>query len=317
MTHQMLLWGSFGTFVLTMLALDLGVFHRQARVVNVKEALRWSAIWIALALLFNLGVYLWYGTDAALAFLTGYILEESLSVDNLFVFLMILSYFSVPPAYQHKVLFWGILGALIMRGLMIAVGTVLIQMFHWLLYIFGGFLIVTGVRMVLRQHDQVHPEQNPVVRLFTRFMPVTTAYHAEKFFVQLNGRYFATPLFVVLLMIEVTDVVFALDSIPAVLAVTTDPFIVYTSNVFAILGLRSLFFALSGLMALFHYLRYGLAVVLVFIGAKMLVAEVYHIPVHWALAVVVGVLLLSVLASLIYHVPEASVPSPDDFPREV
>jgi len=316
MTHQMLLWGSFGTFVLTMLALDLGVFHRQARVVNVKEALRWSAIWIALALLFNLGVYLWYGTSAALAFLTGYILEESLSVDNLFVFLMILSYFSVPPAYQHKVLFWGILGALIMRGLMIAVGTVLIQMFHWLLYIFGGFLIVTGVRMVLRQHDEVHPEQNPVVRLFTRFMPVTTAYHAEKFFVQLNGRYFATPLFVVLLMIEVTDVVFALDSIPAVLAVTTDPFIVYTSNVFAILGLRSLFFALSGLMALFHYLRYGLAVVLVFIGAKMLVAEVYHIPVHWALAVVVGVLLLSVLASLIYHVPEASVPSPDDFPRE-
>jgi len=316
MPHQMLLWGSFGTFVLTMLALDLGVFHRQARVVNVKEALRWSAIWIALALLFNLGVYLWYGTSAALAFLTGYILEESLSVDNLFVFLMILSYFSVPPAYQHKVLFWGILGALIMRGLMIAVGTVLIQMFHWLLYIFGGFLIVTGVRMVLRQHDEVHPEQNPVVRLFTRFMPVTTAYHAEKFFVQLNGRYFATPLFVVLLMIEVTDVVFALDSIPAVLAVTTDPFIVYTSNVFAILGLRSLFFALSGLMALFHYLRYGLAVVLVFIGAKMLVAEVYHIPVHWALAVVVGVLLLSVLASLIYHVPEASVPSPDDFPRE-
>jgi len=317
MTHQMLLWGSFGTFVLTMLALDLGVFHRQARVVNVKEALRWSAIWIALALLFNLGVYLWYGTSAALAFLTGYILEESLSVDNLFVFLMILSYFSVPPAYQHKVLFWGILGALIMRGLMIAVGTVLIQMFHWLLYIFGGFLIVTGVRMVLRQHDEVHPEQNPVVRLFTRFMPVTTAYHAEKFFVQLNGRYFATPLFVVLLMIEVTDVVFALDSIPAVLAVTTDPFIVYTSNVFAILGLRSLFFALSGLMSLFHYLRYGLAVVLVFIGIKMLLAEVYHIPIYVALSVVVGVLLLSVLASLIYPVPEASVPTPDDFPREV
>jgi TerC family integral membrane protein len=317
MAPQILLWGGFGTFVLTMLALDLGVFHRQARVVHVKEALRWSAIWIALALLFNLGVYLWYGTDAALAFLTGYLLEESLSVDNLFVFLMILSYFSVPPAYQHKVLFWGILGALLMRGLMIAVGTVLIQTFHWLLYIFGAFLIVTGVKMALRQHDEVHPEHNPVVRLFTRFMPVTTAYHAEKFFVQLNGRYFATPLFVVLLMVEVTDVVFALDSIPAVLAVTTDPFIVFTSNVFAILGLRSLFFALSGLMGLFHYLRYGLAVVLVFIGIKMLLAEVYHIPVHWALAVVVGVLLLSVLASLIYPVPEASVPTTDDLPREV
>jgi tellurite resistance protein TerC len=317
MAPQILLWGGFGTFVLTMLALDLGVFHRQARVVHVKEALRWSATWIALALLFNLGVYLWSGTDVALAFLTGYVLEESLSVDNLFVFLMILSYFSVPPAYQHKVLFWGILGALLMRGLMIAVGTVLIQMFHWILYIFGGFLILTGVKMVLRQHDELHPEQNPVVRLFTRFMPVTTAYHAEKFFVQLNGRYFATPLFIVLLMIEVTDVVFALDSIPAVLAVTTDPFIVYTSNVFAILGLRSLFFALSGLMGLFHYLRYGLAVLLVFIGVKMLLAEVFHIPIHWALVVVVGVLLLSVLASLIWPVPEARLPATDDFPREV
>jgi tellurite resistance protein TerC len=317
MTHQMLLWGSFGTFVLVMLALDLGVFHRQARVVKIQEALRWSAIWITLALLFNLGVYLWYGTDAALAFLTGYVLEESLSVDNLFVFLMILSYFSVPPAYQHKVLFWGILGALLMRGMMIAVGTVLIQTFHWVLYVFGGFLVLTGLKMVVQQHDDVHPEQNPVVRLFTRFMPVTAAYHAEKFFVQLNGRYFATPLFVVLLMVEVTDVVFALDSIPAVLAVTTDPFIVYTSNVFAILGLRSLFFALSGLMGLFHYLRYGLAVVLVFIGIKMLLSDVTHIPVHWALAVVLGVLLLSVLASLIYPVPEASVSATDDLPREV
>src|SRR5215813_6644369 len=316
MTHQMLLWGSFGTFVLTMLALDLGVFHRQARVVNVKEALRWSAIWIALALLFNLGVYLWYGTNAALAFLTGYILEESLSVDNLFVFLMILSYFSVPPAYQHKVLFWGILGALIMRGLMIAVGTVLIQMFHWLLYIFGGFLIVTGVKMVLRQHDNVHPEQNPVVRLFTRFMPVTTAYHAEKFFVQLDERYFATPMFVVLLMIEVTDVVFALDSIPAVLAVTTDPFIVYTSNVFAIMGLRSLFFALSGLMRLFHYLRYGLAVLLAFIGTKMLLADVYPISIYLALGVVVGVLGLSVCASLLFPPPAAAIPAPTEVPEE-
>jgi len=317
MTHQMLLWGGFGTFVLVMLALDLGVFHRQARVVNIQEALRWSVIWITLALLFDLGVYLWYGTDAALAFLTGYVLEESLSVDNLFVFLMILSYFSVPAAYQHKVLFWGILGALLMRGMMIAVGTALIQTFHWVLYIFGGFLILTGLKMVVQQHDDVHPEQNPVVRLFTRFMPVTAAYHAKKFFVQLNGRYFATPLFVVLLMVEATDVVFALDSIPAVLAVTTDPFIVYTSNVFAILGLRSLFFALSGLMGLFHYLRYGLAVVLAFIGIKMLLADVTHLPIHQALAVVVGVLLLSVLASLLYPVPEASVSTKDDFPRDV
>lgn len=309
MSHQMLLWGGFGTFVLIMLALDFGVFHRQARVVDVKEALRWSAMWIALALLFNLGVYLWYSPDAALAFLTGYVLEKSLSVDNLFVFLMILSYFSVPLVYQHKVLFWGILGALIMRGLMIAVGTALIQMFHWVLYLFGGFLVLTGVKMALQRHGEIHPEQNPVVRLFTRFMPVTTVYHAERFFVRLDGRWFATPLFIVLLVVEVTDVVFALDSIPAVLAVTTDPFIVFTSNVFAILGLRSLFFALSGLMGLFHYLRYGLAVVLVFIGAKMLLAEVWHIPVYIALAVVAGVLGLSVLASLVYPGPAESVPT--------
>jgi tellurite resistance protein TerC len=316
MAHQVLLWGGFGTFVLIMLALDLGVFHRQARVVDVKEALRWSAMWIALALLFNLGVYLWYDTDAALAFLTGYVLEESLSVDNLFVFLMILSYFSVPSIYQHKVLFWGILGALLMRGLMIAVGTALIQMFHWVLYLFGGFLVLTGVKMALQRHGEIHPEQNPVVRLFTRFMPVTATYHAEQFFVRLDGRWLATPLFIVLLMVEVTDVVFALDSIPAVLAVTTDPFIVYTSNVFAILGLRSLFFALSGLMGLFHYLRYGLAVVLVFIGTKMLLAEVWHIPVHIALAVVAGVLLLSVLASLIYPVPAESLPTGPDLTRK-
>jgi len=299
-----------------MLALDLGVFHRQARVVDVKEALRWSAMWIALAILFNIGVYLWYGTDAALAFLTGYVLEESLSVDNLFVFLMILSYFSVPLVYQHKVLFWGILGALLMRGLMIAVGTALIQMFHWVLYLFGGFLVLTGMKMALQRHGDVHPEQNPVVRLFTRFMPVTAAYHAERFFVRLDGRWFATPLFIVLLMVEVTDVVFALDSIPAVLAVTTDPFIVYTSNVFAILGLRSLFFALSGLMGLFHYLRYGLAVVLVFIGTKMLLAEVWHIPVHMALAVVAGVLLLSMLASLIYPVSAENAPAKPGLARK-
>jgi len=299
-----------------MLALDLGVFHRQARVVDVKEALRWSAMWIALALLFNIGVYLWYGTDAALAFLTGYVLEESLSVDNLFVFLMILSYFSVPLVYQHKVLFWGILGALLMRGLMIAVGTALVQMFHWVLYLFGGFLVLTGMKMALQRHGDVHPEQNPVVRLFTRFMPVTAAYHAERFFVRLDGRWFATPLFIVLLMVEVTDVVFALDSIPAVLAVTTDPFIVYTSNVFAILGLRSLFFALSGLMGLFHYLRYGLAVVLVFIGTKMLLAEVWHIPVHMALAVVAGVLLLSMLASLIYPVSAENAPAKPGLARK-
>jgi tellurite resistance protein TerC len=302
MSHQVLLWGGFSTFVLIMLALDLGLLHHKAHVVSVKEALRWSAVWIGLALLFNVSLYLWYGTDAALAFLTGYVLEKSLSVDNLFVFLMLFSYFNVPAAYQHKVLSAGIVGALIMRALMIIVGTTLIQAFHWIFYIFGGFLVFTGLKMAFQKHANVLPEQNPVVRLFTRFMPVTATYHAEKFFVKLDGRYFATPLFLVLLMVEATDVVFALDSIPAVLAVTTDPFIVYTSNVFAILGLRALFFALSGVMGLFHYLRYGLALVLVFIGAKMLVADLFHIPVYVALAVVVGVLGLSVVASLLFPV---------------
>ncbi len=316
MAHQVLLWGGFGTFVLVMLVLDLGVFHRHAHVVRVKEALRWSALWIALALLFNLGVYLWRGHDAALAFLTGYLIEESLSVDNLFVFLMILSYFSVPSIYQYKVLFWGILGALIMRGIAIAVGVALIQTFHWVLYIFGVFLVFTGVKMIFQQDTEVHPEHNPVVRLFTRFMPVTTAYHAEQFFVTLDGRRFATPLFLVLLMVAVTDVVFALDSIPAVLAVTTDPFIVYTSNVFAIMGLRSLFFALSGLLGLFHYLRYGLAVVLAFIGTKMLLADIYPISIYLALGVVVGVLGLSVCASLLFPPPAAAIPAPTEVPEE-
>lgn len=315
MADQVLLWGGFGALVLTMLALDLGVFHRHAHVVEVKEALRWSMIWIGSAFLFNIGLYFWRGTDAALAFLTAYVLEKSLSVDNLFVFLMIFSYFNVPRIYQHKVLFWGILCALIMRAMMIAVGVTLIQTFHWVLYIFGGFLILTGVKMVFQQHAEIHPEHNPVVRLFTRFMPVTREYHAEKFFVRLDGRHFATPLFLVLLMVEVTDLVFALDSIPAVLAVSTDPFIVYTSNVFAILGLRALFFALSGLMGLFHYLRYGLAIVLTFIGVKMLLADVYHLPIYIALGVVVGVLGLSVLLSIIYPPTEAVMPVPTDRPE--
>ena len=316
MANQLILWGGFGVFVLGMLALDLGVFHRHAHVVRVKEALCWSAVWISLALLFNIGVYFWQGPKVAKEFFTAYLIEESLSVDNLFVFLMIFSYFSVPPIYQHKVLFWGILGALIMRAIMIAVGVTLIKAFHWVLYIFGGFLIFTGIKMVFQQHEEVHPEHNPVVRLFTRFMPVTTEYHAEKFFVTLNGRRFATPLFLVLLMVEATDLVFALDSIPAVLGVSADPFIVYTSNVFAILGLRSLFFALSGLMGLFHYLRYGLAIVLTFVGVKMLLAKVYHLSTDVALIVVVGVLGLSVLASLIYPSSEARVPTTDDPPWE-
>lgn len=310
MEMQVLLWGGFGVFIVAMLALDVGVFHRHAHVVRVKEALCWSAVWIGLALLFNVGVYFWQGSTVALAFFTGYLIEKALSVDNLFVFLMIFSYFGVPPMYQHRVLFLGILGALIMRALMIAVGVTLIQAFHWVLYVFGGFLILTGVKMLLQKHEEVHPEHNPVVRLFTRFMPFTAQYYGERFFVTLEGRLFATPLFLVLVMVEATDLVFALDSIPAVLAITTDPFIVFTSNVFAILGLRALFFALAGIMGLFHYLRYGLAVVLAFIGMKMLLADIYHFPISIALGVVAGVLSVSVLASLMFPPPVEAVPVP-------
>jgi len=298
MAHQMLLWGSFGTFVLTMLALDLGVFHRHARVVDVKEALRWSAMWIALALLFNLGVYLWYGTDAALAFLTGYVLEESLSVDNLFVFLMILSYFSVPLVYQHKVLFWGILGALIMRAIFIAAGVGLIQRFHWIVYVFGAFLVYSGIKLFRQGEAEIHPERNPVLRLLRRWVPVTKDYEGDKFFVQRTGL-LATPLLVVLVVVETTDLLFAVDSIPAILAITRDAFIVYTSNVFAILGLRSMYFALAGMMEMFRYLHYGLSVVLVFVGAKMLLSHYYEVPTVVALGAVAGILLLSVAASLL------------------
>jgi len=298
MSNQVLVWVIFNIFVLAMLALDLGVFHRQAHVVKTREALVWSAIWIALALIFNVMIYFWRGPDIALEFLTGYLIEKSLSVDNIFVFLMIFSYFSVPPLHQHKVLFWGILGALIMRAIFIVTGIALIQKFHWIIYIFGAFLILTGVRMVLQKDKEIQPERNPVLRLFKRFLPVTDRYEGGKFFVKRNGKYLATPLFVVLLVVETTDLLFAVDSIPAVLAITLDPFIVYTSNVFAILGLRALYFALAGIVQLFHYLPYGLAAILVFVGFKMLIAEFYKIPVGIALGVVAGLLLISVIASI-------------------
>lgn len=300
MTNEYVLWISFNIFVLAMLTLDLGVFHRQAHEVKVKEALIWSAVWIALALLFNLGVYFWRGPETALEFFTGYLIEKSLSVDNIFVFILIFSYFSVPALYQHKVLFWGILGALFMRAILIAVGATLIAKFHWIIYVFGGFLIITGVKMAVQKNTGIHPEKNPLVRLFKRFMPVTNAYQGEKFFIKENGRRFATPLFIVLLMVEFTDLVFAVDSIPAIFAITKDPFIVYTSNVFAILGLRSLYFALAGVMGYFHYLKIGLALVLVFVGAKMMLVDIHKIPIGLSLSVVGGILLLSVLASLLW-----------------
>jgi len=310
-----MIWVAFNIFVLIMLALDLGVFHRRQHVVGVREALLWSALWIALAMVFNVGLYIYEGQEVALMFFTGYLLEKSLSVDNLFVFLLIFTYFGVPRLYQHKVLFWGILGALVMRAAMIAVGVTLIHHFHWILYVFGAFLIFTGARMAMQGDEEIEPDKNPLVRLFKRFFPVTTSYHESRFFVRLDGRLFATPLFIVVLVVEATDVVFAVDSIPAIFAVTTDPFIVYTSNIFAILGLRALYFALAGVMGYFHYLKYGLSFVLVFIGIKMVIADFYKIPVQWALAVVAGLLLLSVVASLIW--PPANEEEPENEQLEV
>ena len=298
--HELLLWGGFNVFVLAMLAVDLGLFHKRAHEIHFREAAAWSIAWIMLALLFNVGVYFWRGKETALQFLTGYLLEKSLSVDNLFVFLLIFSYFKVPPVYQHTALFWGILGALIMRALFIVSGIALIKRFHWILYLFGAFLIFTGVKLAFEKDKEVEPEKNPALRLFRRWMPMTDQYEGSKFFVRKGGRLFGTPLFVVLLVVETTDIVFAVDSIPAVLAVTRDTFIVYTSNVFAILGLRALYFVLADFMRLFHYLHYGLAIVLSFVGIKMLLSEIYSISILLSLGVIASVLTLSVVASIIW-----------------
>jgi tellurite resistance protein TerC len=282
-----------------MLVLDLTVFHRSAHTIKFKEAIAWSIFWISLAALFAVIVYYWRGKETALAFTTGYIIEESLSVDNLFVFLLIFKFFKVPADYQHKVLFWGIIGALVMRFIFIIAGVALINRFHWIIYFFGAFLVFTGIKLFKQQGSDVKPENNPILRGFRKLMPVTRDYVGGKFFVRKPGLY-ATPLFLVLIVIETTDVVFAADSIPAILAITQDPFIVYTSNVFAILGLRSLYFALAGMMELFHYLHYGLAIILTFIGVKMLISHFYHLPTAVALGVVAGVLTISVVASLAF-----------------
>jgi tellurite resistance protein TerC len=297
---QTYLWVLFAVVILGLLALDLGIFHRKSHTVKMREALTWSGVWIALALIFNCFIYYTRGPVPAMEFLTGYLVEEALSVDNLFVFLMVFSFFRVPAEYQHKILFWGIIGALFMRAAFILAGITLIQQFHWVIYIFGAFLIITGIKMLSNNDDEINPERNPVLRLFRRVMPVTDNYDRDNFFVRKDGRLFATPLFVVLLMVETTDVIFAVDSIPAILGITTDPFIVYTSNVFAIMGLRSIYFALAGLMQIFHYLKYGLCAILVFVGTKMLISEIYKIPVVVALGTIIGVLLISILASVIW-----------------
>jgi tellurite resistance protein TerC len=293
-------WIGFHVVIFTMLALDLGVFHKKTHKVPVKEALTWVAVWVTLALLFNLFIFFEFGKTKALEFFTGYIIEYSLSVDNIFVFILIFTYFGVKDEYQHKVLFWGILGALVMRGIFIFAGVALINRFEWVVLVFGGFLVFTGLKMLFTKQAEVHPEANPLVRFFKKFLPVTHEMHGDKFFIKRDHKLFATPLFLVLLVIESSDLIFAVDSIPAILAITQDRFIVYTSNVFAILGLRSLYFALAGIMDFFRFLKIGLAFVLTFVGVKMLTAYFHiHIPIVISLAVIVSILAVSILASLI------------------
>jgi tellurite resistance protein TerC len=297
MDTPILFWILFNAFVLLMLALDLGVFHRKNHEVSVKEALTWTFIWITLALVFNAIIYYWKGQQQALEFFTGYLVEKALSIDNIFVFIMIFTYFQVPSKYQHKVLFWGILGALVMRVIFIFAGVALIQKFHLTIYIFGALLIYTGYKMFYHNNLKIEPDKNPVIRFFKRFIPVTSEMHEDKFFVKLEGKRFATPLFLVLILIETTDLIFAVDSIPAILAITQDQFIVYTSNVFAILGLRSLYFALAGIVHRFWLLSYGLAVVLIFVGLKMLLIDLYKIPIEWSLLFIATTITASVLLS--------------------
>lgn len=300
MTLQGWLWTGFLIFILAMLFLDLLVFNRKAHTIKIKEAIGWSIFWIALALLFNAGIYYFEGHDQALRFLSGYLVEKSLSVDNLFVFLLIFSYFRVPSIYQHKVLFWGIFGALIFRAIFIFAGIALLQKFSWLFYILGAFLVVTAIKLVMETEKEIHPEKNPVLNVVRRLMPCTSSYEGDHFFVKREGRWWATPLFIVLIAIETTDVIFAIDSVPAVLAISLDPFIVFSSNAFAILGLRALFFALSGMMQAFVYLHYGLAAILGFIGIKMIVAHWYKFPIGYALGFIALSLILSALASVIW-----------------
>jgi len=294
---RIFLWIGFNLFVLALLAIDLGIFHRKAHSVSIKEATAWSIVWVSLAMIFNLGIYFTWGEEKALEFFTGYVIEKSLSVDNLFVFLMIFQYFSTPAEYQHRVLFWGILGALILRAIFIAAGSALLAQFHWMIYVFGAFLVFTGIKMFLQGDEKLEPNRNPVVRLFERWVPMTREYHGQRFMIRTNGQTRATLLLLVLIVIETTDVIFAVDSIPAIFAVTQDSFIVYTSNIFAILGLRALYFMLAGVMQMFVYLKFGLSLVLCFVGAKMLLSDIYKIPIGASLAVIGTVLLLSIVAS--------------------
>lgn len=301
MSESFVLWSVFNLFVLGMLALDLGVFHRKSHEVGVREALTWTGVWITLAMAFNIFLYYYFDKETAIEFFTGYLIEKSLSIDNIFVMIMIFSYFQVPSAYQHKVLFWGILGALVMRVIFILTGIELIHRFHWLIYIFGGFLVVTGIRMLTSGDTKLEPERNPLVKLARRIFPFTNSYEGDQFFVKRDNKLWATPLFLVVILIEATDLIFAVDSIPAILAISDDSFIVYTSNVFAILGLRSLYFALSGIEKYFQYLKYGLSAILIFVGVKMCITDFYKIPIDLSLILIVFILTLAMLASVAFR----------------
>ncbi len=293
-------WIGFVVFIIGMLVLDMRVLQRKDHDIQIREALLWTLFWIVLSLLFNGGVYFYMGFDYALEFLTGYLIEKALSIDNIFVFIIIFSYFGIPTRYQHKILFWGILGAIIMRAAFILAGVAAIQRFHWVIYVLGAFLVYIGIKMAFEKEKEIHPERNPVLRLFNKIYPVDREYKGNKFFIKKAGRIVATPLFVVLLVIETTDIVFAVDSIPAILSITQHPFIVFTSNIFAILGLRALYFAISGVMKLFAYLNYGLSIILVFVGVKMLISDFVKIPVGAALGTVGGVLAASIVLSIFF-----------------
>jgi tellurite resistance protein TerC len=300
-----LLWGGFIAFVLMMLALDLGVFHRKAHAITLREAAAWSAVWVTLAVVFNAAIYVMFGPECGLEFTTGYLIEKALAVDNIFVFVVIFTTFGIPPAYQHRVLFWGILGALVMRALFIVAGGAFLHEFHWAIYVFGGILIVTGIKLLLQRNQEMHPERNPAVRLFQRFFPVSAELAGDKFTVVRSGRRMATPLLLALVAVEVTDVIFAVDSIPAIFAITTDPFIVFTSNIFAILGLRSMYFLLAGVVEKFHYLKLGLSLVLIFVGVKMALVDLVKLPILASLGVIAAILAASVIASLLVPARQA------------
>ena len=304
-----LLWAGFIVFVLLMLAIDLGVFHKKAHEVSLKEAGTWSAVWVVLAAVFNVGVYHWFGAQRALEFTTGYLIEKALAVDNIFVFVIIFSTFAIPAIYQHRVLFWGVLGALVMRAGFILAGGAFLQRFHWAIYVFGALLAVTGIKLLVQRNQELHPERNPLVRWFQRVFPMTPDFHGGKFLVVKNGRRYATGLLLALVAVEVTDLIFAVDSIPAIFAVTSDPFIVFTSNIFAILGLRSLYFLLAGVITKFAYLKVGLSFVLIFVGAKMLLTDLYKVPIVASLGVIAGILALSIIVSLLKP-PITGAPSP-------